>query len=560
MSWARVALLTAATLGALALGAFAAYRLYPIPALALLQALIYPLAAPQEVTWAQGPPAAGKTPAGRPPNIVVIVADDLGFNDITAFGGGVAQGKVPTPRIDSLAHDGAAFVNGYAGHATCAPSRAALMTGRFPERFGFQSNATPAFQTKLVLDDLKSDPAFANRGVAPVIINEKALNEAVTEKVGLPLGEITLPQLVRQQGYRTLLVGKWHLGETDALQPGARGFDEWLGFTAGAAKYLPNDDPNVVNSAQDFDPTDKFLSTFAQPGVQKDNGRRFRVPYYMTDYLGDQAAAAIAANRTRPFMLYVAFNAPHTPLQALRADYDALSAVADHRLRVYGAMVRALDRNVGKILDALSAQGIAENTLVVFTSDNGGTAVVGLAEINRPYRGWKSTFFEGGIHTPFLLRWPAQVPAGAKPDMPVANVDIFATVATAVGAKLPHDRKIDGMNLIPYAQGTAKGPRPAPLYWRAGGYQAVLDGAWKLQTSNRGDRTWLYNLSSDPTEQTELSATHPDELARLRALLQAQAAADPPPLWSAYVEKPVRLDADSSVPVKPGEDFVYWPN
>ena len=173
----------------------------------------------------------------------------------------------------------------------------------------------------------------------------------------------------------------------------------------------------------------------------------------MTDYLADEAAHAIEANHNRPFFLYLAFNAPHTPLQALECDYDALPQIENHTLRVYGAMIRALDRGVGRVLDALRKHGLEENTLVVFTSDNGGANYIGLPDLNRPYRGWKMTFFEGGVHMPFFAKWPAALPRGARYHAPVAHIDIFATAAAAAGAALPADRPIDGVDLMRLVRG-----------------------------------------------------------------------------------------------------------
>ena len=204
------------------------------------------------------------------------------------------------------------------------------------------------------------------------------------------------------------MLGKWHLGGTATTRPEARGFDEALAFYDGASMFLPEGHPNVVNSKQEFDPIDKFLWPNLRFGVRYNGSKQFEPDVYMTDYLGREAVRAIEANKNRPFFMYLSFNAPHTPLQALKSDYDALAGIKDHRLRVYGGMIRALDRNVGLVLDALKAQGLEENTLVIFTSDNGGANYIGLPDINKPFRGWKATFFEGGIHVPFFMKWPAK--------------------------------------------------------------------------------------------------------------------------------------------------------
>jgi arylsulfatase A-like enzyme len=532
----------------------------PFGAIARLQAVIDPVGPPQSVTWDSGPDAPSAPPGARPPNVVVILADDLGMNDVTAFGGGVAGGRVATPSIDAIAHEGVSFDNGYTGHATCAPSRAALLTGRFPARFGFQFNNTPGFLTKLVLAQAQRSGAVRN-AIAPPRFHDENMDAAPSGfATGLPLSEIPLPQILRAAGHRTLGVGKWHLGDTDELRPNARGFDEWLGFTAGAALYLPIDDPNVVNATPRNDATGAAVWALSRDAVYEDGGAPFRVPYYMTDYFGDQAALAIRANRNRPFFLYVAFNAPHTPLQALRADWDALGAIEDADERVYGAMVRALDRNVGKILDELRTHGLAENTLVVFTTDNGAPDVVGMADLNAPYRGWKATFFEGGIHAPFFLRWPARVPAGSRVATPVANVDVFTTAITAAGAELPVDRELDGIDLVGLVEAGGHAPRGRPLFWKAGGHRAVLDDGWKLLVSEPPGVTWLFDLSRDPHERTNVSEAEPAQLARLQSLLDAYERSLPPPLWPILLEKPVRIDADASVPVAPGQEYVYWAN
>ena len=204
----------------------------------------------------------------------------------------------------------------------------------------------------------------------------------------------------------------------------------------------------------------------------------------MTDYLGDEAVRAINANRNRPFFMYLAFNAPHVPLQALKSDYDALPQINDHRLRVYGAMIRALDRNVGHVMSALKENGLDKNTLVIFTSDNGGANYIGLPNINRPYRGWKATFFEGGIHVPFFMRWPAKIAAGSKYNLPIAHTDIFATVAAAAGAPLPTDRVMDGVNVIPFVTGASTGFSSQNALLALGSVQDVA--RWRVETAGLG--------------------------------------------------------------------------
>ncbi|HEX6866302.1 MAG TPA: sulfatase-like hydrolase/transferase, partial [Caulobacteraceae bacterium] len=339
-------------------------------------------AATQPVDWQTGPEAAEAPSVERAPNIVFILADDLGFNDLTVGGGGVAGGIVPTPNIDALAHQGVMFTNGYAGNATCAPSRAAIMTGRYATRFGFEFTPTPVAFSRVV-------GTFRSPGTlhAPRFHADRVKDTPPVDDEAMPASEITIAEMLRAQGYHTVHLGKWHLGGAKGARPEDQGFDESLGFMAGASMYLPPDDPRVVNSKQDFDPIDKFLWGVLPNAVQYNGGPYFHAGGYMTDYLTDNAVQVIRANRNRPFFLYLAYNAVHTPLQATRADYDALPQIKDHRLRVYAAMVRNLDRNVGRVMAELKAQGLDDNTLVIFTSDNGGANYIGLPNINQPYRG-----------------------------------------------------------------------------------------------------------------------------------------------------------------------------
>jgi arylsulfatase A-like enzyme len=222
-------------------------------------------------------------------------------------------------------------------------------------------------------------------------------------------------------------------------------------------------------------------------------------------------------------------------------------------------MLVALDRSVATIQAKLEAEGLADNTLILFTSDNGGAWYVDMPELNRPYRGWKATFFEGGIRAPLFARWPARIPAGTQVAGVGSHLDLFATVAAAAGAPLPADRRMDSRNLLPnLSGGTAIGPRT--LFWRSGDYRVVRDGDWKLQVSRRPNRVWLHNLAEDPTEQRDLSVAMPEKVAELRAKIDAQAAEMPPPMWPALLEGPVRIDVPMNTPWKEGQELVYWAN
>jgi len=490
-----------------------------------------PIGENQTVIWEQGPTepsATSNSMAEQPPNVVLIVVDDLGFNDITFYGGGIGNGSVPTPQIDSIAAQGIHFTIAYAGNATCAPSRAALLTGRYPTRVGFEfTPTTPAFLRLISGDGFKE---------------ENAENYPEPSSLGLPSSEQTLPEALKEKDYHSIALGKWHLGASEGMLPNDQGFDEFLGFLGGGGMFMEEDDPEVVNSKQDFDPIDRFLWANLRYGVQFNEGDTFKPDSHMTDYLSREAVKAIEANRDRPFFMYLAYNAPHTPLQSEKRDYDALSHIEDHTERTYAGMIRGLDRGVGQVLASLEENGLSDNTIVIFTSDNGGADYVGLPDLNKPYRGWKMTFFEGGIRTPFFIRWPEKIAAGSKYDSPVAHIDIFSTVLAAAGIEPPEDRVIDGRDILAVAQDPEQPALDRPLFWRTGGYKVVQEDGWKLQLMEQNGETWLFNLNEDPTEQHNLSTSAPEKLNQLREVLYSIDSEMVEPLWPSLVEGPMAID------------------
>lgn len=544
-----IALVAIAVFGAAALLAFNRYK---IELAGMIDRIRNPIAPTQTIAWAQGPAEA--SPGERPPNIILIVADDLGYNDITFNGGGFGGGAVPTPNIDAIGREGASFEQGYAANATCSPSRAALMTGRYPARFGFEFTAVPSAFARNIADTLRNDPH------PPIYYADRVRDLPPTPEMGVPASEITIAEVLRERGYHTMHIGKWHLGDAPALRPEAQGFDESLGFMAGAGKYATDNDPNSVGARLSFDPIDHFLWAYGPFAVQWNGGQRFAPDRYLTDYFTEQAVSAIHANRNRPFFLYLAYNAPHTPLQASREDYDALPQIEDHTARVYGAMIRALDRGVGEVMAALRANGLDENTIVIFTSDNGGAWYTGLPDINRPFRGWKATFFEGGVRVPMFVRWPGRIAPGQRLPGPADHIDVFTTAAAAAGATLPADRVIDGVNLLPFAENQTQGTPHRAVFWRSGHYRSVRVGDWKLQVSERPQRVWLFNLAADPYEHNDLSAQEPDRVRELRAVLDAHDAEMPAPLWPALLEAPVRIDVPLNAPWRDDQEYVYWAN
>lgn len=508
------------------------------------------------VPWQQGPDKAEQSPAERPPNIIFILFDDLGINDLSTFGGGVADGKVKTPNIDRLAAQGAIFTQAYAGNATCSPSRAQLMTGRYATRTGFEFTPTPDGFARIV--SMVSAEMSPDR--PPTIYNAKA--DAVAppfEEQGLPSEEVTVAEVLKARGYHTVHIGKWHLGNAPSFSPNAQGFDESLNLDG--MLHLPEGHPDAVNARVDFDPIDRFLWAAGHFVTSYNGGEKFAPGGYLADYWTDESLKVIDANRNRPFFLYLAHWGVHSPLQATREDYEAVGDIGPHRLRVYAAMVRALDRSVGRIMAKLEAEGLAENTLVVISSDNGAPGYIGLDQLNAPYRGGKGTFFEGGIRVPMFASWPARIAPGTRIPLPVGQVDLMPTLAAAAGAPLPQGLVIDGRDLTPALTGTGAQLRAdAPLFWNSGYYKAVRAGDWKLQVNTKQNKVWLYNLAADPTEKRNLAAAEPAKRAELEALLAAHHRGRKPPLYASTFDTPVSIDKTLAEPYVAGDEFVYWPN
>jgi len=420
------------------------------------------------------PVGAGAGVAPAKPNLVVIIADDLGYADV-GFNG---SSEIPTPNIDRIAREGVRFTDGYVTAAVCGPSRAGLITGRYQDRFGGSVNPT----------------------IDPSVLN------------GPPVEERTLAELLGGAGYTSMAVGKWHLGTHPDLWPRRRGFDEFYGFLSGGHSYFPErltlEDLSEVRERWGWYRT-KLLH----------NGVRVGTDASLTDELSDAGAEFVArAAGGGPFFLYLAYNAPHTPMQATEAYLDRFAHIENDRRRTYAAMVSAMDDGIGRVLNALDGAGVAEETLVVFLSDNGGAE--NNASDNGGLRGHKGDPFEGGVRVPFAMRWPAGMRGGVVYDRPVSALDIAGTIVAAAGpeasALLAADRPLDGVDLRPFVNGAAEGDPHGALFWRWQDRDevAVRRGDWKL-IERRGaqPRRMLFALDSDPGERRNLAAER-EEVAR----------------------------------------------
>ena len=454
----------------------------------------------QEIVWQQGP----DTRSDDRPNVIVIVADDLGINDMTDYDDLDPSGTMDTPNIDFIANSGIKFKNAYSGSATCAPSRGMIVTGRYATSTGYEFTPVPdgmarainlfnPEETRYMAESVESNPLFDNQG--------------------LPAKEITFAETLKDAGYYTAHIGKWHLGRGPNFAPLSQGFNESLMMASGL--FLPEDDPNVVNAYLPWDPIDKFLwaildyAASFNESSERDNW--FEPKGYLTDYYTDEALKVIEANKNRPFFLYLAHWGVHTPLQALKSDYDKLTHIDNHIERVYAAMIMSLDRSVGRIVESLEANGLSDNTWIIFTSDNGGANYIGLRYINSPYRGWKLTLFEGGIKVP-LIFWKDGI-ASQEVAQRAIHIDIMPTIHGLINEELTHS--VDGIDL--FADEYDLNQRP--IFWKTGHNKVVIKDNWKLQLEEYSQKQWLFNLADDPTEQLELSDQHPEKVYELMALI-----------------------------------------
>ena len=352
----------------------------------------------------------------------------------------------------------------------------------------------------------------------------------------MPSEEITFAETLGQAGYYTAHIGKWHLGRDTHFAALNQGFDESLLMSSGL--FLPKDDPRVVNAFLDFDPIDKFLWATMDYAAQfnqttyMDNW--FEPDGYLTDYYTDEAIKVIEANKNRPFFLYLAHWGVHTPLQALKSDYEELAYIEDHTERVYAAMIKALDRSVGRIVESLKEHNLDDNTWIIFTSDNGGAGYIGLRYINSPYRGWKLTLFEGGIKVP-LIFWKEGIDAQVISER-ATHIDIMPTIHGLVNEDLTH--QVDGIDLFNNSLDLSQ----RPIFWKTDHNKVVIKDGWKLQVAETPDKKWLFNLNDDPTEQNELSASYPDKVKELLTLIDQHSDGGREALYEAPLRARVEVD------------------
>jgi arylsulfatase A-like enzyme len=414
--------------------------------------------------------------AYRAPNILLIVADDLGYADLSITG----RRDYQTPVIDQIARDGALLTQAYSSAPVCTPTRVAFMTGRYPARY-----------TAGLYEPLTS------------------------QSIGLEPRPATLPRLLKQAGYETALVGKWHLGLLPQFHPLRHGFDEFYGFLGAGADYVSHADA-VTRTVSHF----------------QDGEQPIHVEGYLTDLFTDRAVRIVSRPRRKPFFLSLQYNAPHWPWQAPGDPpyADTLGFRAGGSPETFARMVRSMDEGIGRVLDALHRHRLERDTLVVFTSDNGGERFSHMG----PFSEGKMTLWEGGIRVAAVARWPGVIAAGSRCEQVCATFDLAATAAALAGARADAEAPFDGIDLMPALRGGA--PRPRELYWRLTQrrkQKALRSGDWKyLATAEDGEH--LFDLATDPGEDHDRKAERPKVLAELQRKYAE---------WEREMLTPIPLDA-----------------
>ena len=416
----------------------------------------------------------------KQPNIILLFADDAGYADFGFHG----SKTMKTPNLDKLAKQGVRFTQGYVSDPTCGPSRAGIITGKYQQRFGFEENNVPGFM---------SDVSAADN-----------------EEMGLPVEEKTMGDYMKKIGYQTAFFGKWHVGGADRFHPNKRGFDEFYGFRGGARSYF-----EYKNEPRE--PLNKMERNFKNYEEPKE---------YLTDALAAETVSFIEKNKNKPFFAFVSFNAVHTPMDAKPEDLKQFPNLEGNR-KIVAAMTLALDRACGEILDKLEELGLDENTIVVFTNDNGGPTDKN-ASSNYPLSGTKSNHLEGGIRVPFLIKWPGKIKPNSRYNYPISTLDLLPTFFAAGGGDVNTILDIDGVDLLPFVQGSKKERPHQMLFWKKQARAALREGDWKL--IRYPDRpAELYNISDDPRELNNLAVIYPERVKKMYKLIFQ---------WESTLERP----------------------
>jgi len=410
--------------------------------------------------------------AQKQPNILIILSDDAGYADFGFQG----SNEFLTPNLDRLAQQGLVFEQAYVTAAVCGPSRAGMLTGRYQQRFGYEENNVPGYMD-----------------------NNACLSD---DDMGLPLDQKTIGNYMKDLGYATGYFGKWHMGNANRFHPTHRGFDVFHGFRGGARSYYDYNSENPNYRHEDW--------------LEHGYGQYAESEKYLTHELADQTIAFIEANKSRAFFAFLSFNAVHTPMEPEDALLDAFSHLSGKRQKL-AAMTLSMDRACGKVLDKLKELGLDDNTIVIYTNDNGGPSDTN-ASLNKPLSGTKANHLEGGIRVPFIIKWPGVVTPNSKYKQPISTLDILPTCVEAAGGESNSIVNLDGVNLKPFLMEEDKNRPHQTLYWKKENRAAIRHGDWKLLRFP--DRpAELYKISDDEAEVNNRAMEQPEKVKELYKML-----------------------------------------
>ena len=461
--------------------------------------------------------AAIKPTTQRRPNVLVILADDMGYGDLSSYG----NVMIETKHIDSIGRDGVRLTAGYSSAPLCSPSRAGLVTGRYQQRFGFEQQVSSgAFPERREVRE-------EDGSLAPL------QGEAEFLRRGIPLSEKNIGEVFKAAGYKTAVVGKWHLGHAPQFVPHKRGFDHSVVFYGNTSLQWTNPDESDMFSLK-VDFHDEAADTaWTREGLNnvRRNGEIIEVNNYLMHFFRDECIDFIDKSKNEPFMLYFAMNSPVPPMQVPRPYFEELRAgIANISQRGYNALVKAQDDVVGAVLQKLEDAGLKDDTIVIFVSDNG--TALSRPGSNAPFSGGKYSTYEGGIRMPYMMKWPGHIPAGLEFSKPASTLDILPTVAKACGVSTADCQPLDGVDLMPYFTGENQGTPHEALFWKLAAYSAVRVGRWKLYLEPRNGVYKLFDIENDPVEKVDLSKAEPGIFENLKARYEAWDASLPPRGWT----------------------------